>query len=270
VEEEAEVDEPVALSIGLNNLPAEGASVQLSIVSGKGRLSHSGFNVSAERSTQLCDIASRSATCGVTLTPEEADPITVRARWGELTTEVVVQVRAPEPELRAEKVLSARTVASGLQPGEEYDSGSITVRIDPGTTAWVAWNNAAEPSLQRAERPGEALLGPGGFGTDDYIEVTVTNPDGEKLTVVLDRNDALGRSSGPQNVIFGAAGAAPGVVRISPPFANPPNQVTIFDEGGTHNEIFDRTGNYTFDFRFVNAYTNSGAHQDIYLLIAAK
>ena len=175
---------------------------------------------------------------------------------------------APAPAIRSVPVANA-TVSSGLAPGVVYDTATVRVQIDPARTLWVAWNNTPGVSMQRPERPGAALLGPGGYGTDDHIEVTVRAPGGATATVVLDRNDAFGRSTGPQNVIFGTAAAAPDVFRISPPFATPPNEVFIFDEGGTHNGLFTGAGEYEFTFKFINAYTGDGGHAAIYLLVFA-
>lgn len=179
---------------------------------------------------------------------------------------------APPPALPAIKavfVVAAKN-ATGLTQGQSYSSASITATIDPAKTRWVAWNNVSSLALTRPERPGAALLGPGGFGTDDYIDVTVTNPRGEKLTIALDKNDSVGRSSGPQNVIFGTAADAPDVYRQSPSFASPPGEVSIFNEGGTHNAIFTVAGEYRFDFSFINGFTATGGHQDVYLLVFAS
>jgi hypothetical protein len=150
----------------------------------------------------------------------------------------------------------------------EYNSASITLFVDPEKTAWIAWNNLPEVSLGREARPVEAFLGPGGFGTDDYIAVTVINPEGETLTVELDHNDAQGRSEGPQNVIFGSAEVAPDVFRQNPNFADPPGKEFFINEEGSHNAIFTSAGEYEFQFSFRNRFTASASHPDIYLLVS--
>ena len=170
------------------------------------------------------------------------------------------------PALRSVLVAGSRLEPS-LKPGDVYDTATVQVQVDPARAIWIAWNNAPTVSLERPERPGVTLLGPGGFGTNDRIELTVTSPDGKSLTAALDQNDAWGRSSGPQNVIFGTAAAAPDAFRISPAFATPPNEPAFFNEGGTHNSVFTVAGTYTFTFVFVNSYSNSGGHNAVYLLI---
>ena len=172
----------------------------------------------------------------------------------------------PVPAVRSVPVANAMTSA-GLAPGAVYDTATVRIQIDPAKTSWVAWNNTPGVSVQRPERPGAVLFGPGGYGTDDHIELTVRAPGGATSTAILDRNDAFGRSSGPQNVIFGTAAAAPDVFRISPPFATPPSEVLIFDEGGTHNAVFTSAGEYEFTFKFINAFTGDGGHAAIYLLV---
>jgi len=159
---------------------------------------------------------------------------------------------------------------SGQQANVEYDKASISLFIDPARTNWIAWNNLPGVSLTRKTRPGEVFLGPGGFGTDDYIAVTVTNPDGQSLTIELDHNDPYGRSKGPQNVIYGNAEAAPDVFRQNPNFADPPGKEFFLDEEGSHNSIFTSAGNYEFHFSFRNKFTSSVGHPDIYLLVSSR
>lgn len=131
-----------------------------------------------------------------------------------------------------------------------YQTASVTVPVDPSQTAWIAWNDT--PSVV-----GD-YLGPGGFGTDDFISLTVTNPASTALTLNIDWNDASGNSSGPQNVIFGEADDAPDVNRSS---TGPIN------EGGAFNSVFTISGNYTFKFDFYNDHSYSYGHGNIYLLV---
>jgi hypothetical protein len=144
--------------------------------------------------------------------------------------------------------------------------------LDPALTSWVAWNNAATVALSNAGcsafvgGASGKCLGPGGFGTDDFIQLTVINPLAVSLTVNLDQNTAFGNSFGQQNVIFGTAAAAPDAIRTSPFFGSPPNVTTIFNEAGVFNSIFTTAGTYTFNFSFRNSFSNSAGHQDIYLL----
>jgi hypothetical protein len=166
------------------------------------------------------------------------------------------------------EALKKEFAGGGSWAGVEYDAAAIALPIDPAVTGWIAWNNTPGVTLGRPARPGEAFLGPGGFGTDDYIELTVVNPAGEPLTVELDHNDPTGRWEGPQNVIFGSAGSAPDVFRRYPDFADPPGQEFFIDEQGSHNAIFSAAGDYEFRFSFRNRYTASASHPDIYLLVS--
>jgi hypothetical protein len=158
---------------------------------------------------------------------------------------------------------------SGELSGVEYHAASLSLFIDPTTTDWIAWNNIPGVTLGRDTRPGEAFLGPGGIGTDDYIALIIVNPDGQTLTVELDQNDARGRWEGPQNVIFGSADVAPDVFRQYPSFADPPGKEFFIDEAGSHNDIFTKAGEYEFQFSFRNRFTNSASHPDIYLLVSS-
>lgn len=227
-------------------------------------------------------------------TPSTTSPVGVEGTKAPTTSATVPPATSPNPTPAASAVAPAPTATSvppsptpvppavpavrsvlvagtrlepSLKPGDIYDTATVQVPVDPSRAIWIAWNNAPTVSLERPERPGVTLLGPGGFGTDDRIELTVTSPDGKSTTAALDQNDAWGRSSGPQNVIFGTAAAAPDAFRISPAFATPPNEPAFFNEGGTHNSVFTVAGTYTFTFAFVNSYSNSGGHSAVYLLI---
>lgn len=112
--------------------------------------------------------------------------------------------------------------------GAQYDLASVTVFLDPLLTNWVAWNNATSPVIANGSCQGGLCLGSGGFGTDDFIAMTVTNPLGSSLTVNMDQNTAFGNSFGPQNVFFGSVAAAPDAIRTSPSFGSPPPTLRLF------------------------------------------
>lgn len=151
----------------------------------------------------------------------------------------------------------------------EYDFAVVSASLDPAKTNWIVWNDTPQVQLTRSSRPGEVFLGPGSFGTNDYITLTVVAPSGASQTVDIDRNDAYGVSYGIQNVIFGATANAPDVFRQNPSFANPPNQEYFLDEAGSHNSIFSESGIYEFQFSFRDeSYGGGGGnHGNIYLLI---
>jgi hypothetical protein len=116
--------------------------------------------------------------------------------------------------------------------------------------------------LRAVANPATGKLALGSYApeVDDYFNLTITNPNGQQLTVALDRNNGIGVPSGPQSVVFGTASAAPDVVRgdnLSSP--------SFFDEAGAFNSLFTVAGNYTFDFSFQNIGGDAG-YPDIFLL----
>lgn len=170
-------------------------------------------------------------------------------------------------ELISAFVTGSNYTSYSAQP---WDTATTAMFIDPEITEWVAWNNLDVVSLTHPDRPGETLLGPGGYGMDDYLKLTVTNPIGVSLTVDMDRNTAVGNSYGPQNVIFGTSEAAPDVYRRSPAWGSPSNTDYFFDEAGAFNLIFTVAGEYTFRFDFWDNSLGPSSHPDIYLLAETR
>lgn len=150
--------------------------------------------------------------------------------------------------------------------GGNYDNASITIPINPATTSWVAWNDTPTVSRTDALFPGQKFLW-GGNGTDDFINLKITNPAGTQLIVAMDQNNAFGVASGPQQVIFGAAAAAPDTLRIRPQFASPPLQRDVFNEAGAFNSIFTTSGDYTFNFAFNDSFPGGFGHTNVYVLV---
>lgn len=152
----------------------------------------------------------------------------------------------------------------------QYDLASVTVFIDPSVTNWIAWNDTPTVSRTDASFPGQFFLwGGGGFGTDDFIVLTVTNPGGTSLAVNMDLNDAFGAHlvpSNKMNVIFGTAAAAPNALRIDA-FGSTAGTRRVFNEAGGHNSVFTTAGNYTFQFSFRNQFGSAAGHSNVYLLV---
>lgn len=149
------------------------------------------------------------------------------------------------------------TTYSGSNP---YDSASTSMFLDPAETLWVAWNSFPDVRITDPNYGDQHFLGNGGFGTDDYFNLTVTNPTGQSLTYRMDYNNFSGISSGQQNVIFGDASDAPDAYRSF-------SYVQIFDEGGIYDSIFNVAGDYTFSFIFLDHQQGgSAAHDAIWLL----
>lgn len=161
--------------------------------------------------------------------------------------------------------------ASTSEGGGEYDSAIVSVTLNPSKLCWIAWNDTPEVEKEVASRPGEFFLYGGSIiGTNDDIVLTVTDPDTNSQTERIDVNNNLGVSSGIQNVIFGSAMDAPDVYRKNPPFGSPPDKEFFLNEGGSHNDIFSKSGAYEFQFSFINRFGADGSHGNIYLLIASK
>jgi hypothetical protein len=128
------------------------------------------------------------------------------------------------------------------------------VFIDPANTNWIAWNNADDLLVMNSGcSVGEVHQGRclRGNLVDDEIFITVINPSGGSLGRRYD-------FSVHNNVIFGAADAAPDVFRSSS---------DIVDEAGLHDFIFTESGIYQFRFSWQNAFTGPASHPDTYLLV---
>jgi hypothetical protein len=149
--------------------------------------------------------------------------------------------------------------------GAQYEFASVTMNLDPTQTNWIAWADFWSPQTTPApfSYPGGAFVGSHGFGTDDWIQLTITNPGGTSASVEMDRNNSIGDSYGPQMIIFGTASDAPGVRRTG--LYSP----TVFiNEAGAFNAsgIFTGSGQYIFDFSFRNDFGSTAGHPYIYLL----
>jgi len=150
--------------------------------------------------------------------------------------------------------------------GAQYDFASVMMNLDPAQTNWIAWadfwseQTTPEPFLYS----GGTFVGSHGFGTDDYIRLTITNPGGTSTWVDMDQNNSVGNSFGPQMIIFGAAADAPDVRRYN--FSS--GSYYYINEAGAFNAsgIFTGSGQYTFDFSFRNVYGINAGHPYIYLL----
>ncbi len=167
-------------------------------------------------------------------------------------------------------ILVAEPVAGTGDGRDPYQSASVRTCIDPARTLWIAWNDRPDASPLAASRPGQPLLGPGGGGTDDFIEATVLDPAGRSRTVRMDQNDGFGASFGPQNVLFGRREDAPDVYRKTP-FGPAAGREAILDEEGAFNGFFTQAGEYTFrfDFRDNSAGRGGFGHPRVYLIVKA-
>lgn len=162
--------------------------------------------------------------------------------------------------LVAPQYLPSFAVASGA----EYAFKSVSLYIDPATTNWIAWSDSfgtppgtADPYLCATG----SCIGRHGFGTDDFIRMTVSGPTGSS-TLDIDNNDGMGNYYGPQMILFGTAAGAPDVYRrgLSGPGI-------LINEGGAFNALFASAGTYTFDFSFRNMHSSSAGHTNIFLLV---
>ncbi len=145
----------------------------------------------------------------------------------------------------------------------EYETATVTVDIDPANTTWIAWNNIPEPQMALTGHEGKVFFGQGRVVFGGHIIVTVTNPDNETLSAMLDYNNDDGISSGVQNVIYGEAATTPDAYRYN--LEEGPKGGRIFDESGPLNSIFTVAGTYSFKFSFQND-GGEGSHPNTYLL----
>ncbi len=168
-------------------------------------------------------------------------------------------------------VTKAANTRSASPGGMEYDRASVSVFVDPMTTRWIVWNDTPDVSRKDGALAGQFLWGGSGFGTDDFIRLMVTSPDGRTASVDMDKNNAYGahRANDPMNVIFGFAADTPDALRIDA-FGPTAGKRIVFNEGGALNQLFRIPGIYTFDFSFRNQFTRDAGHSDIYVLIQQK
>lgn len=171
-------------------------------------------------------------------------------------------------------VLVDTPVTTSGASGAQYDIASVTQYFDPSLTNWVAWGDAFSAGATfsglatcSAFVGGAAgtCIGNHGFGTNDFIRMTLTNPLGVSATLDIDQNDAMGDSFGPQMVLFGTAANAPDVRRYN----FPSGPYYAINEGGAFNSLFTAAGNYTFQFSFRNMFgsgSGDAGHAYVYLL----
>lgn len=190
-------------------------------------------------------------------------------RWSMLLLLLAIWPSASEAAITATFVDGGFS-AVGTPGGDlQYDFATVTVFINPAVTNWVAWNDTATVSRTDGSFPGQFFLwGGGGFGTDDFIRLTVTNPSAAVLTVDLDHNNAFGAHvlTDPMQVIFGTAAAAPDALRIDA-FGSTAGTKRVFNEGGAFNSIFTTAGNYKFDFSFRDRFAGGQGHSNVFLLV---
>ncbi len=161
----------------------------------------------------------------------------------------------PQPGIAAHLVTPGQSFSSA--PFGPYAFVSTSLYVDVAKTDWLALNSYPQLRAAFDTMPGK-LLGP--TGIDDYISLTIINPLGHQMTVLMDQNGSLGEPFGPQAMILGTAGQDPTVVRWDN-FGTP----SFFNESGAFNSLFTVSGTYTFSFVFDNI-GGPGSYPDIYLL----
>jgi hypothetical protein len=178
-------------------------------------------------------------------------------RLNKTTTIITIAIIA----LVATQSLQANLVSTHIANGQ-YGllNTSVSTYIDPSITNWVAWHDQTSPTVVG----GNSYVGSYTWiGVDDYFTLTITNPSGTSLTKLMDYNDGMGVSSGPQAVIFGTAAVAPDVKRWSPYVG----YSGTFDEAGVFDSIFTTAGTYTFSFYGGNTGSTVIGYPDMYLLV---
>jgi len=147
---------------------------------------------------------------------------------------------------------------------DPYLTATVRASIEPERVSWIAWNNT--PGLGSRGQLGEY-----GGGVDDFIELTVTGPSGQSLTVKMDQNDAFGAPFGTQHLIFGNASESPDIYRKIP-FGPRAGEQLSLDEVGAFNSLMTSSGQYIFTFRFRDNTGGLGphGHTKIYLLVKRR
>lgn len=167
----------------------------------------------------------------------------------------------------AHAVLTSTLVDTPIGPiygyggGGQYDFASVSMSFDPALTNWIAWSDGASP-YACSGATSATCIGSHGFGTNDYIQLTITNPGGTSQGLTMDWNNSSGNSSGPQMVIFGTASTAPDVRRYN----FPSGPYYFINEAGPFNSLFTTAGIYKFDFSFRDQHCCEGGHGNVYLL----
>jgi hypothetical protein len=162
---------------------------------------------------------------------------------------------------------STQTAVPNVNNGV-WSTATLTLALDPAANTWIGWSNQTSLAAHagtNASRAGEGVI----VGViDDSVDITVTNPAGNSLTVRFNDNTAFGDAVAavPQNILYGTSAAAPDAFSVGPPYGNPPNAELLLDESGPFAALFTGAGNYTFKFDFVNVYTNLAAYPNVYLL----
>jgi hypothetical protein len=169
--------------------------------------------------------------------------------------------RPLQPGVAAHLVAAAQSY--GSPPSSQYATASTTLFVDPAATDWLAWNRFPDLRATSNASPGQLFLGTYRPEVDDYFNLKITNPLGQSMIVAMDQNGVFGAPSGQQSVIFGAAAAAPDVVR-----GDNLGSPSFFNETGAFNSIFTVAGNYKFDFSFQDIGGDAG-YPDVYLLVHA-
>ena len=154
---------------------------------------------------------------------------------------------------------------SSAPPGSIYDTASLNVFIDPGNTSWMALsigtalrsdlpNLSGIPTIQSTQM-------------DDAIYLTASLGGITSSTILLDDNDAYGRSVGNQAVFYGSFNSVGSFCNGL--FSNPPVAgYCARPETGLLTTFFDTygAGTYTLSLSFLNRYTYNAGHSNVFLL----
>jgi hypothetical protein len=174
------------------------------------------------------------------------------------------------PDVNSFLVVESKSTQSAVANVDNgvWNTASITLALDPADNTWIGWSNQTSLAAYagtNASRAGEGVI----IGlVDDSMNITVTNPAGESLTVRFNDNSAFGNATASvsQNILYGTSAAAPDAFSVSPSYGSPPNAESLLDESGPFAALFTGAGNYTFKFDFVNVYTLLAGHPNVYLL----
>jgi hypothetical protein len=117
--DKVEVGKEIPLTLTVRNLPEDGLSIALKILSGEGSLSRTAINVSKGSSGSACDVTGRTAVCGLTFTPSKAGEAVVEARSGKTSATVTL---GSDPQVTVTVNWSSRSTvgATGFPVGRPH------------------------------------------------------------------------------------------------------------------------------------------------------
>jgi len=153
--------------------------------------------------------------------------------------------------------------ASPYCPGSSpFNTGSVSINIDPAKTNWIAWHNQTTPYV-RASDMKEFVGEYSWLGVNDYFMMDITAPNSSSGQYRMDDNGGYGDPIGQQAVIYGLD---PNIIPDVERWNFGQTHYTL-NEAGIANSLFTVAGTYSFSFNFYNTYGGEWSMPDFYVLV---